>query len=356
MRKRNPLIASILLVLTCTACPGCVEADVRLFVKYEPTRDSFHLMEIYTNIHATAKSDLDHLESLWERRQSIVIDPLPFNLWSHMAVERKGKNRYCLTDLAARREEADKVRLTGVDLDTIKVTPGEFYLNRHRNLAYYHQMVVPGSTVDALLKELAPSIAEFMAEFAEQQIRSAGKENVRRLTWDDVRKTLLEKLAEKDHPQAASKGQTQEEVGPLETASLRLLIKAGAERSVKFTRSRQVFTLTVPLSKRDCHEVVATVDLVREVVADRIKAGKAVEPGLDRFLESFNVRYVAGAGLEVSLIDLAKAANAGRVDVDPRPSKSETEYQTTRASIQGRGIAINKAFSINELVGEYLGK
>ena len=61
--------------------------------------------------------------------------------------------------MAKKKEVATKV-----DLDSIKVMPGEFYLNAHGNLGYFHQISVPGKAIDAFLKELAPVVADLLLE------------------------------------------------------------------------------------------------------------------------------------------------------------------------------------------------
>jgi hypothetical protein len=44
--------------------PGCIEGEVRAFVRYNRPDDSFLLMEIYTNLHAKGKPDPDHMAAL----------------------------------------------------------------------------------------------------------------------------------------------------------------------------------------------------------------------------------------------------------------------------------------------------
>jgi hypothetical protein len=195
-------------------------------------------------------------------------------------------------------------------------------------------------------------------ESAEHEIQLAGKkEKVKRVTWDDFRKAELKRMFEKEPPQVdPKKEEAVEQFGPLEMASLRLMLKAGAEKSVKLSRNRDVFTLVVPLSKTDCQEAIVTVDLIRDTVAERIKAGKSVGKGLPEALASFKLRYVEGAGLEVSA-DITKLTKAEKADVDPQPDeKRQLGCKKTVAAVQERGIEINKTFSIKKLVAEYVGK
>ena len=130
------------------------------------------------------------------------------------------------------------MKTTKADLNTIKVIPGEFYLNKHGNLSYYHQDVVPGKIVDVAIKEYTPAIAQLMAELAAEQIKLAKEENAKRLTWEDVRKMVLkgipDKKQDKRKPPAQPKKEPEvKELWPLEKESLQMLVKASSDKSVK---------------------------------------------------------------------------------------------------------------------------
>jgi hypothetical protein len=341
-------------------CAGCIEGHVRTFLKYESNDDSFRCLQTFSNINASG-ADVDHLESLWQRRESIILNPFQINLFGMTAIERKGRYQYSVISLGSSSATPPEVTTTSVDLDTIRLIPGEFYLNEHRNLCYHHQVVVPGKTADAILRELTPQLAKAIAEMAESQLQLVGKDKVRKQTWDEVRKLILKDMFSDEVEKPTETPETEKpEVGewmaPWEVASLRMLAKAPTDKSLKIDRAREIFTIVVPLSKRDCNEVMATADFMRDVVAERLKAGKKVEEGIPEFLESFNLKHLAETGLEIT-IDFKKLAKTVRSEDKSEPTeKLKLAYKSTVASIQGRGVPINRRFSIEDLLGEYARK
>jgi hypothetical protein len=363
-RVRIPLL---MLVFCCLLSSGCIEAEVFSFVRYEPKDDSFHCLQVYTNINTPQKADLAHLESLWKRRESIIIQPM--QIVGLPGFERKGKDKCVVIDLGDPMAKNKEVA-TKVDLDSIKVMPGEFYLNTHGNLGYYQQISVPGKAIDAFLKELTPVVAELLLEPIEQQAKLIGNNKAKRLTWDEVRKTTAEELllpADTKNPK--KKDDEEYELLPLEKASWEMLTKACKDETIPLSRKGDVFVMTLPLTKKDCTEVIATFDFIRKQCDERLKQKKPVEFGIPEALEAIKLKYFEGPGLEIS-IDTTKAARAllvmqaegavdqdGKVNFDPAPIEGQKMgCKDTVASIQGLGIAINKKLSIKETVQKFTGK
>jgi hypothetical protein len=354
MRVRNGR-RHVLIVVACLALiAGCIDAKRSSFLRYDKQTDTFSLIDVWVNIATKEESELDHIASMWQRRDNLITaHPLEFALFASPTIyERKGKHSYTVFPIATKPEKEPEAVTTPVDLDTIRVIPGSFFLNEQRNLCYYHEVVVPGSTIDALLRETSPVLAEWLAQFAESQIQAAGKPDAQKPTWNDMRESMLESLGEKP-PKPAEEGKKGEKLAPFEPASLRLLIKAGVDRSVPLSREGEVFTLVVPLSKRDCDEIVATVDLARQVVADRLKTGKKVEKGVAEFLEAVEVSHVAGSGLQVK-VNVSKLLNLGGSDINALPDpEKKLLYLTTAAAVQGRGVEVIKTNPLPELLKRY---
>jgi hypothetical protein len=139
--------------------------------------------------------------------------------------------------------------------------------------------MIPGKTLDAAILEATPGFTEMIASEAENQIQLAGKK-AHRVTWDDVRKNFLDDIDDAVKPgAAANKDKEDADLWPLEMDSLQLLSKARANESVRFARVGDLFTLVVPLSRRDSHEAVATWKALRETVAGRLEANQTVKQG-----------------------------------------------------------------------------
>src|SRR6185437_8203547 len=99
---------------------------------YERADDSFEFLRTWSNVRTAFDQDKDHLCSLWERRNSIVAIPMP-NMFGISAIERRGQHEFVWIDLLNPAQQ-EKGVVPGIDLNSIQVTPCQFYLNRHGNL------------------------------------------------------------------------------------------------------------------------------------------------------------------------------------------------------------------------------
>ncbi|MFO0797139.1 MAG: hypothetical protein U0804_06645 [Gemmataceae bacterium] len=339
---------------------GCVEADVQSYARYQPDDDSFRCLQVYSNLYATQARDLDHLVSLWERRAHVIINPADPAIFGVTAFERKGRSRFAAVSLGQPKPTPDQVLTTRADLDTIRVRSGRFFLNEHRNLCYYQECVVPGKTLDAVLEDLRPEVADLLTRYAEDQSKDADNVTVRWLTWDEVRQQLRDQAAGRPAPRPAPNEPARRSELRLDADSLRLLKKAGADRSVKLTRVRDVFSVVVPLSKRDAEEALATANVLREALTAEVGKHKGSPEERKHLLDALDgvtVRHVQGAGVEVSVnavraITAVRLLGGERSPVEPK----RAGYQATVASVQGRGVAIDKTFTVDPLIAEYLRK
>lgn len=355
------------LVLLWLALPlfiaGCIDGNVRSFVRYDAKEDTIWFLDVYTNLHAATKADLDYLASLWQRRDSILIKPLSgihltrdgsyeLQAFTQEGIERIGKNQYRTIDLGSRAAKEPDIEVSRFRLDTIRVVPGQFYINEHGTLSCYHQMAVPGAVVDAVLEQIRPVIAQGVAKFENLEIEQA-KKGEKRALWNEVRKAILEKLSDGGLPPVkATKKEDSGTLLPLEEETVRLLANTVADKSVKLRRIGSVIAVVLPVSKTDGAEAMATFELVSRTVADRLKAGKKVDDGLVAVLDAVQVRYVEGIGLEFST-NLCKLARIGHNAGNPKPDPKKTAYRATIEAMRARGIEIKADFSMESLVDEY---
>jgi len=78
--------------------------------------------------------------------------PLHMNLLSDIAIERRGKHQLVGRSLGTKSTRKE-VATTTADLSSVTIEPGEFYLNSHKCLSYYHRIRVPGKAIDAALAD-----------------------------------------------------------------------------------------------------------------------------------------------------------------------------------------------------------
>ncbi|MGE3818957.1 MAG: hypothetical protein AB7I30_05940 [Isosphaeraceae bacterium] len=352
MRARAAV--GLLTLLVGLATCGCIEGKRLNLVRYDRDSDTFHVVEIYVNLATKEKKELDHVADLWARKADLIVNPGSwFTIFgSPTLLERKEPHSYKVVNVATPDGNEPKTHETAADLDAVKVKPGEFFLNEHRTLCYYHEVTVPGAVVDVAMREVVPDLAEFLASFAEDQIRQSGKENSVVETWDEIRASFLSRAERKPEKPASDEENAKSKRSPLEQTSLRLLIKAGVDRTLPFSRSGDRFSITLPLSPRDCDEAVATIDLMREVLAE-VKEETPDEKGIAEFLRSLEASHLKGVGLRVTVpAEALSRLEAARFDVTPDPARKQV-YRTTAASIQGRGITINRTDLLPDLLKRF---
>lgn len=349
----------LFLATVCLAFGGCINGKILTFATYDKAADSFSFLEVYVNIATKEAGELKHITTLWRRKDNLIIDPIgsQFRFLTDPTIfERHGKHGYSRISLADALKKEPEPSTTSVDLDTIEVVPGKFFLNEHKNLCYYHQVVIPGATVDALMREVAPVIADELAKTAEEDIKNAGKEGSTKMSWNDVRDSMLKSFGgnQPKPDDEKAKGPT---LLPLEMASLRLMIKAGADKSVPFTRKADAFTLVLPLSPRDTDEAIATVKLARQIVAERQAAGKTVDKHIVGLLNATEVFRGEAPGLSVTiqLGKLAKLLNADQTTMPTPEKEARQAYRTTIAFLEGQGIEVNKTDQFPIVLKRFLG-
>lgn len=347
---------TLLLGIAAFVCSGCIECDVLSFLKYDEKTDAFRGMQVFANIRTKDAQELDHLKSLWDRRETLIINPLDFNIFGVTVYERTGRHAFRRFNFNSPGSELSGK--TPIDLEPIKIIPGEFYLNKHLHLCFYQQIAMPGKTVDELVSIFNPDFSSWLAMIGFQSllhdIVQGRKEGAQPLTWEKFRSEIVEILFPDDPTKAKSLSDIHG-FGLLEVRSLLRLMSAGVFRSERILRTRQNLCVIVPLSDKDCREVMETIDYVRRTVALRSKAGLNVGE-VPPFLEALEARHTQGMGLEVS-VNLVKWVRATRQHLDSvTPKDRLTTCISTVAEMYNRGARVNRTFSIEPILAEYLEK
>lgn len=352
---RSYVLRSILLLSTAVLHAGCVKTEKRDFVKYDEKTDTFNLLRIFTNIKASSPDDFDRLETIWKRRDSILFNPTLPDFFANFAGPsiyfKTDKHNYTPSHFDSFIDFNGDFQKTNVDLDSIRIVPGEFYLNSHQGLNYYHRIVVPGAIVDRLIDEIKPKIAESIARYAEEGLKAANRQGVDRTAWDDIRKEIVAQILDNKKSDSPEDHRST----PFEPESLRMLLKGVADSSVTIHRSGNEFKLVAPMTIRDAREVVDTFDYLNKKTSERIKTANADKNHIfiQNVLNSLVFRVVANTGVEITVKPSIYFA-AAEEDFDPAPANSSivTPISTIR-NLEARGVMINHNFSIHELAKEF---
>ena len=353
--RRSRILHIVFLLSMSTLCAGCVKTEKRDFFKYDEKTDAFDLLRIFTNIKLSSPEDSDRLATIWKRRDSILFNPTLLDLFADFAGPsiyfKKSKNSYVLSNFDSIIDFDGDVQRTNVDLDSIRIVPGELYVTPHQGLNYFHRIVVPGAIVDRLIDEFQPKIADSIGKYAEERLKAANRQGVDRTTWDDARKEIVAQILDdekSDSPEAHRSA-------PFEPASLRMLLNAVADSSFTIRRAGAEIELVAPMTNRDAREVVKTFDYLNKKTAERIKIANADKNLLciQKVLNTLVFRVVANPGVEITVKPSIYFA-AAEEDFDPAPAnaKNVTPISTIR-QIEARGVKINRSFSIHELAKEF---
>ena len=334
----------VLICVILISVAGCIDGETRSFVRYNADTDTFHFLEIYTNIASKDPNELAYIADLWSRRDDLLVNLMPkFEILSSPKIwERVKDHKYNVVPIAAPPKSVIS-GTTKADLSKITVKPGEFFRNKHGNLCYHYENIVPGSVLDDILLDAAPIVSDLLAEFAEGQIVAAAKTD-ERMTWDQLRESMVSSM--QGNPAKGNSSPL-----PLDRSSLRMLIKAGIDKSIRITRKRDSFSLTIPLSGADCQQVIATYELARELLPNAKNANKDVRDILTttRLRKSGNEAVT----LTISLSKLTPIMLKGQKDMPAPDADTKIAYRTTIASLRGKGIPISSVNLYPKLIQQF---
>jgi hypothetical protein len=210
---------------------------------------------------------------------------------------------------------------------------------------------VPGSVIDEIIKEAVPEIAEAIASFAERQLGERATSQTKPPAWDDVRQVIVAELLGGEPPKIEGGN-----LLPLETGSLRQLVKCAVDRSFTLTRNADNFILTVPFSESDCNELLATFDLVKDASKSQdLQQTDKVPKNLPEILNAITLTKKGNselvATISVNLLTAPILKEAGQM---PAPGADlRTVYLTTIASVKAKGIRVEEKDVFTEIVSAF---
>jgi len=333
---------------------GCISGDVRELIRYDKATDSFVFVTVFANIATKDKDELAVLPKLWAERQNLMHDFNPrFDLFAQpRMLLRVDHQTYQPVDLASARERPMPIH-TNAKLDKVKVTPGRFFKNKYGNLCYNHQSVVPGSVIDEIIKEAVPEIADAIAFLCKQQLEIRATSQTKPRAWDDLRQFIVAELLGGEPPETEVRFLLPL---PLETGSLRELLKCFVNRSFTLTRNADKFILTVPFSESDCNELLATFDLVKDAYKSQdLQQTDEFPKNLPEILNAITLTKKGNSELVATIsVNLLTAPILKEEGQMPAPNADlRTVYLTTIASVKAKGIRVEEKDVFTEIVSAF---
>lgn len=303
--------------LLAVALNGCLQAREAILGRYDADKDRFVFLNIYQGIHGEKPGDLEHLINLWNNRDHLITPPIP-NILGKTSFLRLSDKQFAVLNLGS--PTALDIAASPISLNQITVLPGQFFLRGQDALCYYDQIVVPGAFVDEGLKLLNQTASQAIPPLiAEERDRRA--KGGKRTSWEEFRKAValqalptkasaeVDGAATKPNPATSPSADAAPEPDPLTVlsdASLDKITKGFADGTMGIVRDKAVFRETIELDENDAKELMKTIDVFRQTVADTLK-----KPDHDPDLEK-----------QVSLLNAIKSTS-------PRPGVIELSTDAT---------------------------
>jgi hypothetical protein len=367
------------LALTVTAlllAAGCLNGDKSISIHYDAAKDQFSLLVVFQRIRSNDNSssrqgnqpspptqDIQHLSALYANRDHLILSVgLPFELFSEPAILRLSNHLACSVNLGSASD--GKAFQTSVPLDQIQIVPGEFFLRGQGNLCYAHEIIVPGSVLDAVLAEQSPQLND--ALFGDLAKKMRGELDLRRqgqprVGWDQftpecITRTM-DSMDQSAQPQPAQQPEQANQPPepdlriPLETESIRSFLAAFDGHTLKLQRQGSRFFERVDLTPADVESAVAFYAFFRQAV--ETKAAELAKDHLNlagqRDVNLFSATNVDPAGpgtLEIST-DIVRLQ-----DVFPHPIDAvdapDADCQRTAKEVE-KSLGINKTLTIQQI-------
>lgn len=127
--RRSRTFQIAFLLLTASLCTGYVKTEKRDFVKYDEKNDSFKLMRIFTNIRESRSEDFDRLENFRKQKDYLLFDPTHIDFFETQLYFKMTKYNYISSYFESESASDREIHETKIDLDSIKIVAGDFYVN-----------------------------------------------------------------------------------------------------------------------------------------------------------------------------------------------------------------------------------
>lgn len=332
--------------------PTGLRAEIRNYMSYEAADDSFHILQVLNNIEFSEGNALQHLDSIWEDRQSIILfSPFDGLVEYYKRDDAKVFSYVRPAIYSDNLEVSVKEALIDLDLGPIQVSPGDLYLNKNGNLSYYHHCVIPGSVVDSLIQRSVPVLNQVLSVFSEQQLELLGREGLKHTTWDEIRDRPKEWIGQLLLSRLLSDNSEHAILLPLGEDSLKMLQEDGP--GIDIARSGNEITCHVPLADRDCEELSVILNLLRDALYLQDQTSKGESPSIFKF-DYGRIFCVGGRGVEIVIFSdrLFMMLNSDRKN--SHTTSSKVDYKAIARLVRNRDKNIQRAFPIGTLVARYI--
>ena len=283
---------------------GCLSAQKYWDLVYDETTDTFRMLRVYHHINGKGK-DIDYLASLYQNRDNV----MPMQIVSFLgesAILRVDAKKYYSIDLGGSNSKPSAPSDAVVDLSKIINKPGKFFVSDDNSLGYYHQIYIPGTTVDEFLVWYSGELRTLMTKAIKTELDRRGSgdpvntwsaaidEETKKLSNDDTKNYDPDASNPGDKGQAlvtilspASKGQMPLNI--LSADSLKLIQKAIDDKQINLARKGSEFTLGIPATAEDRNGFMGLCDAVKNVLRMTVEDVNDKQPSFKDYRDIIDV-------------------------------------------------------------------
>jgi len=261
--------------------PGCLVSIKTVSAAYDAPSDQFRFLSVYQQIRGdkpeNQAADEKWLTALYANRANLILlphgSPSFFQDLGETAILRLADLKYAEVPLSQAPQKGLESQAALVALDDITVLPGRFFLRGPDNLCYYHQIIVPGKTADAVLAYLNGRLSEtgkdsIVAAIDQELARRQGGGTW--MTWQEFTRQCIDQSMNVLGSSSSTTQPAPSTTAPLDTQSLQLLRDALASGKMPLVRRADQVFVEAPLTEADVTGLVGFVEACRSALGERL--------------------------------------------------------------------------------------
>lgn len=308
---------ALTLCLLAVLLPGCLVAIKTVSAVYDAPSDQFRFLSVYQQIRGdkpqNQAADEKWLTALYANRANLILvpqgSPSMFQDLGESAVLRLADLKYAEVPLSQAPQKGPlESQAAQLALDDITVLPGRFFLRGPDNLCYYHQIIVPGKTADAVLaymnKRFSETGKDSIVAAIDQELarrRSGGTW----MNWQEFTNVCIDQSIASLEGNQSTTQPAPSTTAPLDTQSLQMLRDALASGKMPLVRRGDEVFLTAQITEADVTGLVGFVEAFRSALGDRLD-----HPAANEKSDTRDFRRMLGRLINCAMVTAADKTHA----------------------------------------------
>jgi hypothetical protein len=367
-RRRIAWTLRLVVITFCTSLlSGCLDAEKTVLIAYDAATDTFTYLVVYqqlreyhqstrplsgsqspaTNRAPTTRPDDGgeaDLRAIASNQANLLTSPAPMWLLFDFGWLKQPNGQGAPCNILNLTNEAGST--PPMDITSVRIIPGSFFMRGKDNLCYYQAAVVPGTVVDR-------GVEIFNDSKSDQTVGI--QEAIDARNYDGGSGDAM-------HP-ADSRS-------PLSIESLHMLLEQGRHRGFKARRHCSNLTLDLKLTEHDIDGALEADIIVRNAADDRLKqlaepkVQQTIQNGSDgiallrgelAIVDAIALTKLDARTLRINL-DLIRFCTAGTLrPTDPLiPLGNEADWASNTAQIAEKTVPIDAHASVEQLQADFL--